>query len=441
VVGEGALTDFALAPSNPERVYAVSATGLHRSDDGGRSWNLLRDLEPFRCGVPTIAANDADHLMLADSCGGRLLRTRDGGRGWTEVSLNSRGGPWSFFVDPHDVDDVWMTNNELRHSLDGGATWQRTPTRVPGGTVNLLRSGSVAYALSSSVWRRSADGTQWFRRGGLPGGFFTVVDPRRSETLYSLGYEGLWRSLDGGRSFTNVASDPPRWVNDLIFDRHHAGRLLLATTEDGWRSDDGGTHWTNITAGIPDSTTSPARRVLRIAQDAVARDTLYVVRGLELFVSTNAGTTWIPRELSEPVESVTADPILHGKLYRPSGFPPRLHESSDSGRTWRAVPLPRAMTDDLIYSLELRFDDRGALVVFARDAFDCATLAGPFVRKNSGWALLGTSLPRGCLQDLLAARAPSGSTRWLAAIAGAGTWQLDLASTPARRQPFLQSTR
>jgi hypothetical protein len=267
-----------------------------------------------------------------------------------------------------------------------------------------------------------------------------AVDPHRPQIIYYSDYAALWRSLDGGKTFAQIPSQLASGIDQLICDRHHPGRLLAATYEDAWRSDDGGVRWTKFTSGIPTGladghhgATFPSRRVSRIVQDATDRNTLYVVREDELFVSTDGGTAWRRRRFAVALESLTADPIRSRTIYQLSTFPPTLHQSLDAGRNWTSSPLP--VDPGTYLRPELRFDGRGNLAIFTADAQDCSALAWPIVREardDARWRRLGARLPSGCLRDLVAAAAPDGGIRWFAAIDGAGTWRLDPAESPAR---------
>jgi photosystem II stability/assembly factor-like uncharacterized protein len=452
VIDEGTLGDFVLAPSEPDRVYAISSRGVLRSDDGGRQWAVVRPLEPWSCPLPVVDGADRDRLVLADLCAPRLLTTDDGGAEWTEVILPARGGASSFAIDPRDLDDVWFTGGDLRHSRDGGLTSQVSPTPVPGAErVEFVSAGPRAgpnagpsvYALSgSSLWLGSGEG--WRRRGAVPGAgggsMVVAVDPENPQTISYARYPFFWRSVDGGKTVTRVSAEFDQIVSELTFDRHRSGRLLAATSEDAWFSDDGGAHWTNFTTAIPTGladghhgATFPSRRVSRVVQDATARDTLSVVREDELFVTTDRGASWKRRSVPEIPDSLTADPLRSNTVYLLSTVGPRLHQSVDGGRTWSSSPLPVAGDVGISSAPVLRFDRRGNLAVFVRDAVDCSALPWPITRgarAGAPWRRLGARLPSGCLRDLVASEAPDGGTRWLAAIDGAGTWRLDV---PAQR--------
>jgi photosystem II stability/assembly factor-like uncharacterized protein len=82
-------------PFSPDLVFAATAGGFFRSDDGGDSWSVSH--EGSYCRAFWVDPGDPDHVVLgpADdvSRNGRIEETRDGGRSW---ALRSDGLdlPW-----------------------------------------------------------------------------------------------------------------------------------------------------------------------------------------------------------------------------------------------------------------------------------------------------------------------------------------------------------
>jgi photosystem II stability/assembly factor-like uncharacterized protein len=136
--------------------------GLLRSDDGGRSWRPVRVTPRMR--FNGLAVLDARHWWLDGftcpnagktigpklpglgfakpaRCGGKsyLLRTADGGRTWTAIRF--RGPPPSTlsFVTPN-VGYAWDVAGGLDRTTDGGRTWRFVyPRRSSGCASSQLR--------------------------------------------------------------------------------------------------------------------------------------------------------------------------------------------------------------------------------------------------------------------------------------------------------------
>jgi photosystem II stability/assembly factor-like uncharacterized protein len=75
-------------PSSPDLVFAATAGGFFRSDDGGDHWTVSH--EGSYCRAFWVDPADPDHVVLgpADdvSRNGRIEETRDAGRSWTRRS-------------------------------------------------------------------------------------------------------------------------------------------------------------------------------------------------------------------------------------------------------------------------------------------------------------------------------------------------------------------
>ena len=72
----GEVLDVTYDPSQPKRVYASTASGLFRSEDGGESWEKAA-AEP----VSSLAV-DASGTLYGVAPGGNLMRSADQGRSW-----------------------------------------------------------------------------------------------------------------------------------------------------------------------------------------------------------------------------------------------------------------------------------------------------------------------------------------------------------------------
>ena len=204
-------TDLKMHPGNPQTLFAgFLGRGVFRSTDGGASWCPLNDgiAQPPGCPaqtLPEIGATPFDHVEIAFA----------------------------------------PSNPQVLY-----ATFGTCPDR-------LLQS------CSPIIYRSSNGGQSWtFRRDGSspspqPLGYsrYThalAVDPADEDTLI-LGGIDLWRSTDGGLSFTttdtNLAPGPGSSVvhsdhREVVFHPTTAGRVYTAGDGGFAISTNGGTQWT-----------------------------------------------------------------------------------------------------------------------------------------------------------------------------------------------------
>lgn len=138
---------IALAPGH--LLAAGSAPGLHRSLDGGLSWQPLDN--PANTTLRNIFALDATHIFAVGDQG-RVVRSTDGG-----VSFHSLTGLGSQLVDQFWLDDLTgyvIGPNRLRRTTDGGTTWATIPGLSEGGSPSPATSNSATRTTAGS-WSTS----------------------------------------------------------------------------------------------------------------------------------------------------------------------------------------------------------------------------------------------------------------------------------------------
>ncbi len=224
------------------------------------------------------------------------------------------------------------THAGLYESRDGGRTWQKGPL-AGNDAMNLVRtSGGRIWAAGHNVLFASDDGGRTWsevRPDGLPGldlhGF--AVDPTDGNRLYAaVAGKGLYRSVNGGRTFSVVSEEVGPNVFGLAVLQN--GRILAADPGQGiLASDDGGRSWRLVLRG-------PTLGVA--ASPADARRVLATARGI--FLSRDGGTHWRRVLAVEggvgPVAWARGDPRV---AYAIGGEHVTLYATRDGGRSWRAV--------------------------------------------------------------------------------------------------------
>lgn len=262
-----------------------------------------------------------------------------------------------------------------------------------------------------------------------------VVDPHDGRTLYvgcGLPGSGLHRSIDGGRSFAEVAFGD-RWVWDAWF--HPVSRELWVGTEPPmlYRATDGDfaacsaidqlpsrPHWSFFHApyfaghihGLAAHAARPERvyagvehgaliftedmgatwretlvgyDMHRVAVDPEDPDRVFAGAGGGLYVSEDGGLSWASRPvLSGYVHAILFDERRPGRVFV---YASRLYRSEDGGRSWREIgrELPAAGPVD-----SLTLDPSGTVLLYG------AGEAGIFGSVDAGesWRRLPIDVPR-----------------------------------------------
>jgi photosystem II stability/assembly factor-like uncharacterized protein len=299
----GSIGALAVAPSNPEILYAGSGEGLQRPDlsvgdgvykslDGGATWRHLGLREGRQIGAIVVDPKDPNRLFVAvlghpyganDERG--VYRSTDGGESFQRVLYKDENtGAIDLAFDPGNPRTVyavlwasrlgpWEYGNEYKgpgsglfRSTDGGTTWQPLTRGLPTFAQGLGRIGiGVApsdprrvYALVDAseghggVYRSDDAGESWRRINGDEriwgrGEDFACVrvDPKNADTLYVANIAG-YRSTDAGRTFTAIKGAPGGddyhgiWINP-----NHPEILLFTADQGATVSVNGGETWSS----------------------------------------------------------------------------------------------------------------------------------------------------------------------------------------------------
>ncbi len=292
----GRMTSLVCDPGNPDRIVAGAAGGgLWRSEDAGRNWQSLWHKEPsLNIGALAIDPSNPDIVYC--------------GTGEANMSADSHPGVGLYVT--RDFGDSW----ELLSDSD--------VTGIP------MRIGTIAIDPFDSAH---------IRLGGLSHG---------------VGSDGMFTSRDGGRTWTreSFATSGLYRCHDIRFDTGNAGTLYTVITARGslsgiWRSTDGGSSWTHLTHGFPHPSELGRGAIVMAPSDSRRLYAQFSNKAggvLGVFKSENGGDTWTTISGSHfaserqmfynnaiVVHPTDPDLVICGGV--------DLHRTRNGGRTWRRV--------------------------------------------------------------------------------------------------------
>jgi photosystem II stability/assembly factor-like uncharacterized protein len=286
---------LAVAPSDHNIVYVGTGeaavrgnisygAGVYKSVDAGKSWKNIGLKDTRHIGALIVDPKNADIVLLAalsHAFGPNqergIFRTTDGGKSWTKVlSKDDNTGGIDVVFDPHNSNvafaSLWQARRQpwffssggpgsgLYRSEDGGATWKRLEGNgLPDGILGRIgvsvsgadpnRVYAIIEAKEGGIYRSEDGGQKWSRvnedgRFRQRAWYFSKIysDPKAADTVYVLN-TGLFRSVDGGKSFTLL---PARHGDHhgLWIDPENPQRIANANDGGASISTDGGKTWT-----------------------------------------------------------------------------------------------------------------------------------------------------------------------------------------------------
>jgi photosystem II stability/assembly factor-like uncharacterized protein len=449
-----ALGKLLVAPTMPTTLYLyVNGNGLFRSTDAATTWTQAG---LGRTDVIPRALDPTDPLTLYatqnvdGSYDGPLFKTTDGGASWAPLDrhapgVSDRGSIFDLTGDPAHPGRLWAaTASGVLTSADGGAAWAITTAgqATAGGAVvasiaQAPGSSSVLYAIGPTLWRSMDGGASWSAHTPEPPvspstfeSLSLAIDPSAPSTQYlGSSLRGVFKSSDGGDTWVAAnAGLTDLHVRALAIDPMTPAVLYAATDGSLMRSTDGAGSWTLRNPLVTGS----------LLLDPETPTTIYA--GFGAFKSTDAGLSFATPALVAPL-------LAPSPGYTPQltalALTPLLPSTLYMGFSAQVITPPRNVFQvDALYKSTDGLDTGGAVQSFdspalAVDPTDPATIysgyAGRVARSRNGgstFTVFDAGLPAivgnpnaGAANDLEISAA--GDAVYLATFS-AGTYRIDL---------------
>ena len=306
---------------------ATGPMGIFRTSDGGTSWvktsNLLtatgiQSLSGIK--VYRMYDDPSDHnAWYLTTRGQGVFYTYDNGDSWLAIPFLKGQFIYGFAVDPK--------NKCLMYASDGPHIYK---------TVDCARTWELVYTEE------------------LPSQRFVslAIDYGDTDVVYGAKLGGaIVVSTDKGHSWSTIKSFGFE-VQQLTADPRQSGRLYLAGYRAGlYRSEDGGITWTNLTSGL--SSFNESTVFYRLILNPGQRDSLFWISKYGILRSDNAGLNWSEIKLLTPPGSVNIygfaiNPKNQNEMYytgtvlgdNNTHVRSTFYKSVDGGHNWVTKKLP-----------------------------------------------------------------------------------------------------
>lgn len=374
----GQILDLTIASQNPQILYiAALGDGIYKSENGGESWfKVNQGLDNLRLdlllsdsqGKRILAAGDDQGLYYSDN-GGENYRTAIAKRKITALAFNSAQSNQLLVGD---------RQGELYFSTDEGKTWQQQAKIGKGSAIRAIAVATQDNTIyvgteQEGVWQ-SLDGGETFTAldyGDDPVSIKdmiigndnqTLLVSERNQGIFALNSEAKsWTKLSQGLTKHGQADEPnfqrPHFSDLAVSPSFDADKTLFLAGFNGlFKSTDGGDEWSELDA-------LSARIVvgLAISPNYANDSTLAVVNYVgEAYITSDAGKTWQPLYKGLEIPRFT-------KSWRKPGDDPRRFfdiafsgnysedgnlflgtlrdyflKSSDRGDNWQVIRLPKS---------------------------------------------------------------------------------------------------
>lgn len=343
---------LAVSPRDDKDVY-VAGFDMRRSTDGGTTWTTVRPAGHVDNHYIKFLPGSGSTLLVGND--GGLFKSVNSGASWSPLNKgleitqfysigSSRAKPsimelgaqdngnmkydagafenigdgdgMQGFIDWSNVNNIYISFEfgDFRRSTNGGASFTAIPTPAKGqGKASWISPWcqdpvvpNTIYAGTDRVYKSTNQGTTWTPISNPFPGIATLsvlkVAPSNVDFIYAAGGTKLYRTQDGGASWTEITAGLPVETNYLtdIAVNDKDPRVLYVTFsgytagQKVYKSADGGSTWINITGSLPNM---PANAIVH---ENKADNPLYVGTDAGVYYLNDRLKDWVPYKSELP---------------------------------------------------------------------------------------------------------------------------------------------
>ena len=387
-------------PKDKNHLFATTLDGsIHSSTDGGKTWNLLVNLNKPQLVLDQLLIDSRDSKIIYTSGHrhkepGGFFMSKDGGATWKEAkelrktSIHSMeqsaknpnlilagttdgmwksensGDDWkkiesatmpdttidSIAIDPNDDNTIYAgTWWRAYKTIDGGKNWYLVKngmiddSDVFAITIDPRDANHIIASACSGIYESFNKAELWKKIQGIPSQSRRTRDilqhPSVAGTVYAATTEGFWMTTNGGKSWA-ITTQKDLEINSIAVHPDEPNRVFIGTNNYGVLvSNDGGKNFT------PTNDNFTSRFAYTIVADIEQPNRLYATThntatgGGFVFISNDGGTTWAkPKNLDVIRVSpfgLIQDRLNLNTLYLATNL--GMFQSIDRGNSWTQV--------------------------------------------------------------------------------------------------------
>ncbi len=339
-----------VSPTNPNEIVCGGVNSW-KSTNGGASWTLYTHWyggggKPYvHADVHDVQYTSSNTVYLATD--GGLFRTTNGGTSFTAINglmniaqiykLGLSATSSSLIVTGHQDNGTnkwngtiwiaiyggdgadcfisWNNNNtivasyvygDFQRSTNGGLSWTSI---APSTSENAAWVAPIIQHPSNpntflcgyeNVWVSTNQGTSWTKPGTIGSGTGEIlgvkVAPSNTNVIYAFRSNALYRTSNGGTSWTSISSGLPvgsAAITDIAIDNTNENNIYVtfsgySSGNKVFHSTNGGASWTNYSTGLPNI---PVNCVVYTKNSS---DAIYVGTDVGVYYREITMSSWLP---------------------------------------------------------------------------------------------------------------------------------------------------
>lgn len=243
------------APLDSSTLYGLTSNGLFVTRNAGQTWERI-----FNLRVEALAVSDIKYNTLLLASGHKIFRTVDGGKNWENVYIETTPKASVTVLGYLDGGQIYYAGTSkgvLLRSLDGGSKWQQMAALRNGISSLSINSSTVIYVTANELWRSTDGGVSWTNAYDdinkqlkiNPGNFYDAARlPGKSNGIIFASKYGIFRTIDGisWQNFKILTAPNTVAINSVTV---HPKNSTIYYSTDGaiFRSDDG-INWVTLSS-------------------------------------------------------------------------------------------------------------------------------------------------------------------------------------------------
>jgi hypothetical protein len=253
----------AVYPNNTTYFGGSQDNGTSRGTDAGgaSAWSTIWGGDG---GDVAVDPNNTNNLYV-ENYSYSIYRSTDGGSSFVAAgSSPGNNDPGFLFIVPFTMDPtttttLWTGGSKLWRTTDGAVSWTQASTQFSSDSVSaiavspttsnhVLVGGSGGHIFRNALALSASSSTTWSSALPVSGGYVSSIafKPGSNTIAYAtystFGVGHVWRTNDGGATWTNIASGFPD-VPALSVVVDSEGRLFVGTDLGVYTTSDDGAHW------------------------------------------------------------------------------------------------------------------------------------------------------------------------------------------------------